>query len=556
MAERPDPATHHVYNQVPAFADNNLFAIDKALQEAVARSAGTKETSVFRDFGAIAGSAEMAEAARLANENPPRLKLFDATGHRRDTVEFHPAYHQLMTTSCKAGLHCSEWMALKDDPAHAPTGHAARAGLFYMATQMEAGHCCPITMTNAVVPALRHQRDVAGDWLPGVLTRDYDPSFRPAPQKRALTFGMGMTEKQGGTDVRQNSTAAEPASAGGPGKEYYLTGHKWFMSAPMSDAFLVLAQAPEGLSCFLMPRFLPDGSRNPIAIQRLKEKLGNRSNASSEVEFRGTSAWMVGREGKGIQTIIEMVTYTRLDCAVSSAGLMRQALAQAMHHARHRTVFQKKLIDQPLMRRVLADMALDHEAAVVLVFRLAESFDKAAGDDAEAAYARIMTPATKYWVCKALPGLAYEAMECLGGNGYVEEAPLARLYREAPINAIWEGSGNVMCLDVARAAGKEPEALARLIAGMEDAAAGEVRLKRAVESLKGDFLKTRPEEGDLRGLVERLVMAMAGTLLLQHAPAAVSEAFIASRLEGGFHATYGVLKGADETAIITRAMPG
>ena len=555
MPERPDNRTHEVFNQSPPFAGHNLFSSDAALMAAVARTAATTDKLIFEAFGHVAGSPELAEIARLANENPPKLKLFDATGHRLDRVDFHPAYHQLMATSCKAGLHSSVWTHLKDGSAPAPDRHAARAGLFYMATQMEAGHCCPITMTNAVVPALLHQEDLARDWLPGVLTRDYDPSFQPAPKKRALTFGMGMTEKQGGTDVRQNSTTAEPAGTGGPGAEHYLTGHKWFMSAPMSDAFLVLAQAPGGLSCFLMPRFLSDGSRNPIAIQRLKEKLGNRSNASSEVEFRGTSAWMVGEEGRGIQTIIEMVTYTRLDCAVSSAGLMRQALAQAMHHARHRTVFQKKLIDQPLMRRVLADMALDHEAAVAMVFRLAQSFDKAAGDDAEAAYARIMTPATKYWVCKALPGLSYEAMECLGGNGYVEEAPLARLYREAPINAIWEGSGNVMCLDVARAVAKEPDALARLIAGMEDAAAGEPRLKRAVESLKRDFLERRPEEGDLRGLVERLVMAMAGTLLLQHAPAAVSDAFIASRLEGGFHSTYGVLEGADEAAIIARAMP-
>jgi putative acyl-CoA dehydrogenase len=556
MARRPDTRTHEVFNQPPAFAGVNLFTGDEALKAALAQTAGTTEPAVFEEFGAIAGSREMAEAARLANDDPPQLRLFDPMGHRLDQVEFHPAYHQLMATSCQAGLHASVWMHLKDDSQPLPDRHATRAGLFYMATQMEAGHCCPITMTNAVVPALLHQSDVADGWLGGVLTRDYDPSFRPAPDKRALTFGMGMTEKQGGTDVRQNTTKAEPAGKGGPGAEHYLTGHKWFMSAPMCDAFLVLAQAPGGLSCFLMPRFLPDGSQNPIAIQRLKEKLGNRSNASVEVEFRGTSAWMVGAQGRGIQTIIEMVTYTRLDCAVSSAGLMRQALAQAMHHASYRTVFQKKLFDQPLMRRVLADMALDHEAAVALVFRLAEAFDKGDDDEAEAAYARIMTPATKYWVCKALPGLAYEAMECLGGNGYVEEAPLARLYREAPINAIWEGSGNVMCLDVARAAAKEPEALARLIAGMETAAAGEARLKVAVEGLKRDLLDKRPAEGDLRGLVERLVMAMAGTLLAQHAPAAVSDAFLASRLEGGFRRTYGHLHGADEAAIMARARPG
>ena len=556
MDQRPDPKTHEVFNQTPPLAGANLFEIDAVLQAAVTRTAPATPISTFRNFGAIAGSVEMAEAARLANENSPRLRLFDTVGHRVDRVEFHPAYHQLMATSCKAGLHSSVWAHLEDASAPAGDRHAARAGLFYMSTQMEAGHCCPITMTNAVVPALLHQKDVAKDWLPGVLARDYDPSFRPAPEKRALTFGMGMTEKQGGTDVRQNTTKAEPAGNGGPGAEHYLTGHKWFMSAPMCDAFLVLAQAPGGLSCFLMPRFLPDGSQNPIAIQRLKEKLGNRSNASSEVEFRGTSGWMVGAEGRGIQTIIEMVTYTRLDCAVSSAGLMRQALSNAIHHARYRTVFQKKLIDQPLMRRVLADMALDHEAAVALVFRLAAAFDAMADDEAEAAYARLMTPVTKYWVCKALPGFAYEAMECLGGNGYVEEAPLARLFREAPINAIWEGSGNVMCLDVARAAAKEPEALARLIADMEEVAAGDARLKRAVEGLKDDLIEKRFAEGDLRALIERLAMAMAGALLLRDAPAAVSDAFLASRLEGGFGRIYGRLQGADEAAILTRAMPG
>jgi len=557
MDQRHDLSTHEVFNQPPPFAGTNLFEIDAALQAAVKRTVGATPDATFREFGAKAGSVEMAEAARLANENPPRLRLFNGVGHRVDRVEFHPAYHQLMATSCKAGLHSSVvWSHLKDGSDPASDRHAARAGLFYMSTQMEAGHCCPITMTNAVVPALLNQQNVAKDWLPGVLARDYDPSFKPAPQKCALTFGMGMTEKQGGTDVRHNTTKADPAGNGGPGAEHYLTGHKWFMSAPMCDAFLVLAQAPGGLSCFLMPRFLPDGSQNPIAIQRLKEKLGNRSNASSEVEFRGTSGWMVGAEGRGIQTIIEMVTYTRLDCAVSSAGLMRQALSNAIHHTRHRTVFQKKLIDQPLMRRVLADMTLDHEAAVALVFRLAEAFDRMADDEAEAAYARIMTPATKYWVCKVLPGFAYEAMECLGGNGYVEEAPMARLYREAPINAIWEGSGNVMCLDVARAASKEPEALARLIADMAEAAVGEPRLKQAVDGLKDDLLGKRFAEGDLRALTERLVMAMAGTLLLRDAPAAVSDAFLASRLEGGLRRTYGQLQGADEAAILERAMPG
>jgi putative acyl-CoA dehydrogenase len=521
-------------NQPPPFADVNLFSSDVALQDAVWREGG--DAGNLEQFGALAGSRHMLEQARLANENPPRLRLFDARGFRLDQVEYHPAYHDLMATSTGQGLHCRRGVG--------------RAAAFYMAAQMEAGHCCPITMTNASLPVVRQAPAIAEAWLERIEVRDYDPAFRPASDKRAVTIGMAMTERQGGSDVRANLTEAVPAGGG----EYLLTGHKWFMSAPMSDAFLVLAQAPGGLSCFFMPRFLPDGSVNAILLQRLKDKCGNRSNASSEVEFARTNAWLVGEEGRGIATIMDMVSLTRLDCAISSAGLMRWGLANALHHCAHRIAFQKKLIDQPLMRQVLADMALDHEAAVALVFRLAGAFEASAEDEAEAAFARLMTPAIKYWVCKALPGFAYEAMECLGGNGYVEDGTMARLFRESPLNAIWEGSGNIMCLDVLRAAGKSPEALAGLFDRLHAAARAEPRLTAAVASLRARFADPAGLEADSRGVVESLVY-VAAAALLREGPAAVSDAFSASRLDGGFRRTYGSVPGADVDAILKRAMP-
>ncbi len=453
--------THEVTNQSPPFEDVNLFTTDRALREAVVREGGERAIESLTAFGAKCGSREMAELSRLANEHPPRLKGFDRQGRRLDVVEFHPAYHALMETSCGEGLHAKVWEHLSKPGGKAVPGiNVTRGAGFYMAAQMEAGHCCPITMTNACVPTLLLQPDLAAEWLPRILSRNYDSAFRPAVEKTGITLGMGMTEKQGGTDVRANTTRAVPAKgAGGPGAEYILTGHKWFMSAPMCDAFLVLAQAPKGLSCFLMPRFLPDGSVNALRFQRLKDKLGNRSNASSEVEFHGAHAWLVGEEGRGVPAIIEMVTLTRLDCALSSAGLMRRAVAEAIHHARHRSVFQKRLVDQQLMAEVLADLALDVEAAAALAFRLARCLDNAE-DQHTRAWLRLMTPVTKYWVCKIAPAVVYEAMECLGGNGYVEDSMLARLYREAPVNAIWEGSGNVMALDVLRVLQREPEAAA------------------------------------------------------------------------------------------------
>ena len=398
-------ATHDVINQSPVLEDINLFSTDRPLMEAVLREGAGHAAKRLAAFGQICGSAEALQQGRLANENPPRLKTFDAKGRRLDIVEFHPAYHACMEISVKQGLHCSAWDHLASpDSKPAPGANVARSAASYMATQMEAGHQCPTTMTNAAVPTLLLEPDIAKWWIPKILSREYDKSFKPADQKTGVTIGMGMTEKQGGTDVRANTTSAAPAGNGGPGAEYLITGHKWFMSAPMCDAFLVLAQAPGGLSCFLMPRFLPDGTVNSLHLQRLKDKLGNRSNASSEVEFKDAHAWLIGEEGRGVPNIIEMVTGTRLDCAVASAGLMRWALANAIHHCRHRAVFGKALIDQPLMTQVLADLALDVEAATALCFRLARSFDRAADENA-AAWRRLMTPVTKYWVCKIAPGV-------------------------------------------------------------------------------------------------------------------------------------------------------
>ncbi len=453
---KPAFATHEVFNQSPPFEDVDLFSCDKPLVEAVASFGGGEAAKELSEFGRHWGSAAMAARGRAANENPPKLRSFDSRGNRRDEVEFHPAYHELMAHSAHAGLHNSTWTA-EGKPAGA-AAEVVRAAKFYIASQVETGHLCPITMTRASVAALASQPDLLAKAMPVIATRSYDPSFAPWWTKRGMMLGMGMTEKQGGTDVRANITRGERISDG-----YRITGHKWFMSAPMCDAFLVLAQAEEGLTCFFMPRFAPDGSVNAIQFQRLKDKLGNRSNASSEVEFAGAWATRVGEEGKGIRTIIQMVQLTRLDCAIASAGLMRSGLAHALHHARHRSVFQKHLADQPLMRAVLSDMALHVEASIAVVMRLCHAFDRTPRDASEAAYMRLLTPAIKYWVCKSAPPFLFEAMECLGGNGYVEEGILARHYRESPVNAIWEGSGNVMCLDVLRALSREPDAAAHIL---------------------------------------------------------------------------------------------
>jgi putative acyl-CoA dehydrogenase len=549
-------ATHDVLNQSPVLEDINLFSTDRALMEAVLREGAGHAAKRLAAFGQICGSAEALQQGRLANENPPRLKTFDAKGRRLDIVEFHPAYHACMEISVKQGLHCSAWDHLADPNSKlAPGANVARSAASYMATQMEAGHQCPTTMTNAAVPTLLLEPDIAKWWIPKILSREYDKSFKPADQKTGVTIGMGMTEKQGGTDVRANTSRAAPVGNGGPGAEYLITGHKWFMSAPMCDAFLVLAQAPGGLSCFLMPRFLPDGTVNALHFQRLKDKLGNRSNASSEVEFKEAHAWLIGEEGRGVPAIIEMVTGTRLDCAVASAGLMRWALANAIHHCRHRAVFGKPLVDQPLMTQVLADLALDVEAATALCFRLARSFDRAADENASA-WRRMMTPVTKYWVCKMAPAFGYEAMECLGGNGYVEEGPMARLYREMPLNAIWEGSGNVMALDLLRVLQREPETAGIVLDDLGAAVGDDARLKAQLARVQKLLHEPRLLDKRGRDLAEALALLAAGTILRAHAPAPVADAFIATRLSGAGRQTYGQgLDWADTRSIVERAYP-
>jgi putative acyl-CoA dehydrogenase len=550
-------STHEVFNQSPPFEDVNLYTSDAALQEAVAREGGGGAANSLVAFGALCGSAEAFERGRLANENPPRLRTHDRQGRRLDLVEYHPAYHACMEASCGQGLHAADWQHIaRMGEAPRSAANVVRAAGLYMAAQMEAGHCCPVTMTNAAVATLRLQPELAAEWLPRVLARDYDARFAPACEKRAVTLGMGMTEKQGGTDVRANTTQAAPIAADGPGREYILVGHKWFLSAPMSDAFLVLAQAPKGLTCFLLPRFLPDGTVNALRLQRLKEKLGNRSNASAEVEFAGAHAWAIGEEGRGIASIIEMVTATRLDCAVSSAGLMRLALAHAIHHAEHRSVFQRRLIDQPLMMQVLADLALEVEGATALAFRLARSFDAADTDPRAAAWQRLMTPVTKYWVCKAASPVVAEAMECLGGNGYVEELPLARLYREVPVNAIWEGSGNVMALDVLRVLQREPAAAQAVLDDIAEACRADAALTSGWESVQAILHEPRLLDARARSLIEGLAVVAAAVILREHAPSAVSDAFIATRMCGRPRQTYGHGLGEPAVAaLLARASP-
>jgi len=545
--------THEVVNQSPPFENVNLFAADMALAEAVAREGADWAGDALHLLGEAAGSAETIALGRLANENPPKLRRYDQKGHRLDRVDFHPAYHELLALSFREGLHCSTWEHGASGAEPAQGGQVARAGRLYMIAQAEAGHMCPITMTHACVPALRANAALLDRLAPKLLSRDYDPAFAPIETKRSMTIGMGMTEKQGGTDVRANMTTALPLGENGC---YALAGHKWFMSAPMCDAFLVLAHTVNGLSCFFLPRFRSDGRPNAIRIERLKDKLGNRSNASSEVEFFNAEAELVGEEGRGVATIIEMVTLTRLDCAVASAGLMRLCLANALRHAKHRTVFQKRLIDQPLMAQVLADLALDSEAATALAFRLAGSFDRQAQAE-EAAFRRLMTPVIKYWVCKSAPAFAYEAMECLGGNGYVEEGLMARAYREAPLNAIWEGSGNVMCLDILRVMQRDPEAVEAMLAFLAPGVMGDARLTAALNGIKAMLTHPAGLEAQARRLAEQLALLAAGALLRTHAPAYVADVFIASRLGGGWRQTYGAgLSGADHGAILARAGNG
>jgi len=540
--------THDIFNQSPPFEDIDLFAADRALQDAVAANGAGGEAAALSAFGQRWGSAAMFDAARLANENTPKLRTFDTKGFRRDVVEFHPAYHQFMAEAFRDGMHASTWNA-DGTRAKAPS-EVARAARYFMEAQVENGHQCPITMTRACVGALAVEPALLARLIGKIVSRRYDPRFIPWWEKDGITLGMGMTEKQGGTDVRANTTTALPAGEG-----YSITGHKWFMSAPMCDAFLVLAQAPGGLTCFLMPRFRPDGAVNALRFQRLKDKLGNRSNASSEVEFAEAFAWRVGEEGRGVRTIIEMVQLTRVDCVIGSAGMMRMALAQALHHTRYRTVFQRKLADQPMMRMLTADMALEMEAVTATMMRLCRSFDSAASDAKEAARARLLTPAVKYWVCKSAPAFIYEAMECLGGNGYVEELPLARLYREAPVNAIWEGSGNVMCLDVLRALSREGET-ARAVLGDLVATAADLPGAREAAAFIGKSFMAADGEGHARAAVEKLAMLAAAAALAESAPS-VAPAFANTRLASPRGGTYGTADLAPEeiTTLLDRALP-
>jgi putative acyl-CoA dehydrogenase len=541
-------ATHDVFNQSPPFEDVNLFTGDRPLVETVAAYGAASAERELSDFGRHWGSAAMAARGRLANENTPKLKTFDSRGNRRDEVEFHPAYHELMAHAAHAGMHNASW-----DTQGRPVGgaaHVVRGAKYYIATQVESGHLCPITMTHASVAALASQPEILAKAMPLIATRSYDPSFAPWWTKRGMTLGMGMTEKQGGTDVRANMTRATRDR-----DAYRITGHKWFMSAPMCDAFLVLAQAEDGLTCFFMPRFAPDGSVNALQFQRLKDKLGNRSNASSEVEFVGAYAERVGEEGKGIRTIIQMVQLTRLDCAIACAGLMRSGLAHALHHARHRSVFQKRLADQPLMQAVLSDMALHVEASGALVLRLCHAFDRMHDDANEAAYMRVLTPVIKYWVCKSSPAFLYEAMECLGGNGYVEEGILARHYREAPVNAIWEGSGNVMCLDVLRALAREAEAALAVLRALGEETQGLPGTAEAVAFI-GKTLR-RPDSERLARLAVEQLARLAAVAALNRISPRHAELFALTRLFAPRASMYGAvdLEPSDIQTLLARALP-
>jgi putative acyl-CoA dehydrogenase len=535
-----------VTNQPPPLEDYNLFESDAVLREAVGREQASWAESELSALGARLGGAETIALGADANRNVPVLRAFDRYGSRIDEVDFHPSWHALLALAVEAGLHSSPWAEPR------PGAHVARAAGCYMLAQIESGVYCPVSMTYGSVPTLQRAPHIAADWLPLMFSRTYDRRFRPAVEKSSALIGMAMTENQGGSDLRANVSRAEPYEADGERRYYRLNGHKWFMSAPMCDAFLVLAQTGAGPTCFLVPRWKPDGARNTIHIRRLKDKLGNRSNASSEVEFENTHAELLGEEGRGIPTIIEMGNYTRLDCAVGSSGLMRQAVAQAIHHAQYRTTFQKHLIDHALMANVLADLAIEAEAAALLALRLARASD----EDGEAAltFRRVVTPAAKFWICKRAPVFAAEAMEVLGGNGYVEDFNLARIYREVPVNSIWEGSGNIMCLDVLRALARAPLAAGVLTDEMRDAATADRRLAQFIDRMRAAAASV-DDEAQARAFVRDLVVALQASLLIRHAPQMVADAFCASRLSGGSSA-FGMLPpGVDTRRIVARAAP-
>jgi putative acyl-CoA dehydrogenase len=541
--------THEVVNVARELADYNPYLEDVALQEAVRREGAAAAHESLAEFGRMIGTAEYIELGAVANRFPPELDTHDRFGNRVDLVRFHPAYHALMKTAIEHGLHSSPWT----EPG--PGAHVARAARCYLHTQVEAGHGCPVTMTFAAVPSLRTTPELARLWEPRITARVYDPRNVPDGEKRGVTIGMAMTEKQGGSDVRANSTRAYPVGPGGPGTPYELVGHKYFVSAPMSDAFLVLAQAPGGLSCFLLPRWRPDGSKNPLQVLRLKRKMGNVSNASSETELRGALAWMVGEEGRGVRTIIEMVAMTRFDCMVGSAAGQRAAVAQALHHCALRSAFGKLLIRQPLMINVLADLVLEHEGSLALAMRVARALDSRS-DEREDLLVRVLTAVGKYWICKRTPNLTYEAMECIGGSGVMEDSPFPRLFRESPVNAIWEGSGNVQCLDVLRVLRKSPAAIEAFFDELAPARGANPALDRAVGALQRDFANQVEVEFRARNLVDRMALAMQAGLLVRHAPTLVADAFCASRLASTGQHNFGALdRTADCAAIIGRATP-
>ncbi len=546
IAELP---THEVINTPPHLGDQDLWGDDVPLQEwAASQGAGG-----LRDRLAISGNrfgaAEVFEKADLANRFPPQLKAFDCYGMRVDQVEYHPAYHDLMTLAIENEVPSFAWRN------EGPGAHVGHAALTYMFNQAEGGVMCPMAMVYSVIPSLKTTPAIADEWMPRLLSTSYDPRDIPVSEKSGATIGMFMTEKQGGSDMRANTTRAAPVgSTTGIGAEYRLTGHKFFCSAPMCDAFLTLAYSDGGLSCFLLPRWKPDGARNGLYIQRLKDKLGNRSNATTEIEFQDTYGIMVGEEGRGIRTIIDMVQGNRIYCAMSSAGLMRQALVQALHHTSHRSAFQKRLIQQPLMRNVLADLAIEVEAALALGLRIARAIDESESDEAAAALARIGTAVAKYWNCRRAPTQIFEALECLGGPGYIEDSIMPRLYREAPVNSIWEGSGNVVCLDVLRAMGRVPAAIPALFAELDAAKGADSRLDATIEALRRDLDTQAEMETRARSVTERMALTLQGALLVRYAPSEVAEAFCASRLGTHWSGAYGTLPSSvNFDAIIERA---
>ncbi|MDK9704185.1 MAG: isovaleryl-CoA dehydrogenase [Sulfuritalea sp.] len=539
-------ATHEVLNQAHALENYNAYLNNVPLQEAVKTQGAAWAQDWLIARGAETGSAEWIEHGRLANANPPQPRLFDRYGNRRDEVEFHPSWHECLGWLKRHGCDTGPWA----DPK--PGAHVARAAAYVMFAEIEDGSLCPTTMTYGAVPVLKHVPEIARDWMPKLLSRDYDKRFIPAARKTGVLIGMGLTEKQGGSDVRANTTRAERMDDG----SWRITGHKWFLSAPMCDAFLVTAQSPKGLSCFFVPRWTPDGRLNELRIQRFKEKMGDRSNAGTEAEFWGSQGWLVGEEGRGIPTVLEMGVYTRLDCAIGSTGIMRGALSQAMHHAGLRSAFGKLLRDQPLMMNTLADLALETEAATALSMRLARAFD-AQEDESENLLRRLLTPVAKFWICKRCPAMVAEAMEVHGGNGYVDEGPMPHLFKQSPLNSIWEGSGNVMCLDTLRAMGRHPKSVDVLAAEIAPAL-GKNRAFDAFAAKLKDGL-SNPQDIETRGreLTQGIALAMQGALLLRHAPAPVSEAFCASRLAPNhWGAAFGTLAATtDFKTLLDRAWP-